>query len=54
MKKSKYIRPVVAVCNVEASQMMASSDRILHRFDTPADMSEVLVNENDFTDIWGN
>ncbi len=32
MKKSKYIRPVVAVCNVETSQMMAAS-KALHRFD---------------------
>ncbi len=53
MKKSKYIRPVVDVCNVETSQMMAAS-KALHRFDAPADMSDVLVNENDFTDIWGN
>ena len=53
MKKSKYIQPVVAVCNVETAQMMATSG--LNRFDTPADAGlDVLVNQNDFTDIWGN
>ena len=53
MKKKQYIRPEVAVNQLETVQMMASS-KTLHRFDTSADMSEVLVNQNDFTDIWGN
>ena len=53
MKKSKYIQPMVHICHVETSQMMASSPD-LHRFNAPADGSDVLVNENGFTDIWGN
>ncbi len=52
MKKKQYIQPEVAVSLLETSQMMASS---LGRFEDSADARlDVLVNENSFTDIWGN
>ena len=53
MKKKQYVQPEVAVNQLETVQMMATSG--LSRFESPADASlDVLVNQNDFTDIWGN
>ena len=53
MKKKQYVQPEVAVNQLETVQMMATSG--LSRFESPADANlDVLVNQNDFTDIWGN
>lgn len=53
MKRNKYIKPTISICRIETSQMMATSAP--HRYDDPAKPDlDVLVNENDFTDIWGN
>lgn len=50
MKKIQYIRPEVRVCELEGQQnvMLTISNN------TPANSSDVLVNDNKFTDIWGN
>lgn len=54
MEKSKYIQPEISICRIETSRMMATSST-LHRYDGTAKPDlDVLVNENDFTDIWGN
>ena len=53
MEKKQYIQPEIIVNQVEITQMMASSP--LGRYDASADANlDVLVNQNDFTDIWGN
>lgn len=49
MEKNKYVKPTCTVCHVEAQNMMA-----LSKSDKPADGSTPLVNEDVFTDIWGN
>lgn len=50
MKRIQYIRPMVKECHVEAQGMMA-----LSQLEGSANKEyEVLVNEDAFTDIWGN
>lgn len=50
MKKTKYNRPEMTVCQIGAQSMMA-----LSKMEGAANKEyEVLVNEDSFTDIWGN
>ena len=51
MKKTQYISPKTTICNIEAQRMMALSQIT---GGTASDEYEVLINENNFTDIWGN
>lgn len=54
MRKKQYIRPEMEVNQVESTQMIAVSGN-LGRYEAPASPDlDALVNENNFTDIWGN
>ena len=51
MEKTQYISPETMICNIETQNMLA-----LSAIDggVADENYEVLVNENSFTDIWGN
>ena len=50
MKKRKYNCPTISICQVEAQSIMA-----LSKMEGSANPEyDVLINQNEFTDIWGN
>ena len=49
MEKIKYIKPETRICKIELQNMLALSTT-----DKPADLSDPLVKEDIFKDIWGN
>lgn len=54
MEKKQYIQPEMTVSQLETTQQMMVNS-LPGRYDASADAKiDVLVNPNDFTDIWGN